>query len=293
MNRSSCLLLSVELRFNLNSSTFRSILKQNKLFKFANSKLLKSEGVDLELISIIESYFQSYIDYNQLTDAEVLNYYNNFVQNYSEDLENYRKHGKYPFELKITRSVSRVEYDIALIISILLSPVRYQIISNLYNDAKQYKGRSIVIGIGSGIDLEVICKSKEGLSDIEAYDIELNPFIKHYFGDTGAIHVANFEGVSGEKADRIIAIELLEHLEDPYGFIELVSSSLKGGGEFVFTTATAMPQYDHLYDFSSDVEVEKRLNKFGLHVKTKKDYFHHYLKGPEASRNTWYVAIKE
>ncbi len=55
-----------------------------------------------------------------------------------------------------------------------------------------------------------------------------------------------------KKYDTIFAIELLEHLENPYEIMESFGRSLKKDGRLIITTARNVPQFDHLFNFTDE-----------------------------------------
>ncbi|MEQ9232363.1 MAG: methyltransferase domain-containing protein, partial [Cyclobacteriaceae bacterium] len=166
-----------------------------------------------------------------------------------------------------------------------------QIINLLISQTSSLTRSVAVIGIGSGIDLEMLLLSLKS-SNIIAYDISLSDFTKFHFEKKVELREAAFENESSLNFGAVVAIELLEHLHNPYKLIKEVADSLSPGGHFIFTTATNMPQFDHLYNFTNDDVLDNYLKEVGLRITFKEELFHHYMKEQAPSKNTFYVTTK-
>lgn len=88
------------------------------------------------------------------------------------------------------------------------------------------------------------------------------------------------------------AIELLEHLDEPYAFMTDCCESLVPGGRLVVTTATNVPQFDHRVNFTSDEEFEERAVALGLRLEHKRVVPHAYPRTDIGARNVFYVFRK-
>ena len=93
----------------------------------------------------------------------------------------------------------------------------------------------------------------------------------------------------GRLHDAVYAIELLEHLDDPYAFLKDCRDSLAPGGRAIVTTATNVPQFDHRYNFVSDEEFERRAADLGLRLEHKRVIPHDYARTQIVARNAFYV----
>ena len=91
----------------------------------------------------------------------------------------------------------------------------------------------------------------------------------------------------------VYAIELLEHLSEPYAFVaDCYANPLTPGGRFVTTTATNVPQFDHRYNFVSDEEFEQRVCGLGFEMELKRSIPHECDQTEIAARNVFYVFRK-
>ena len=203
--------------------------------------------------------------------------YLQFITQYSNDLENFKKYGKYPFELNTNKNFDRISYDISLMLSIFYSIPRFNIMNELFNVVQGFNGRTAIIGIGSGLELFIIKNSINSIKNFDLYDLKLNSFITHKFPDCTNIIENEYNQKYGPY-DQVLAIELLEHLSHPWELIKEVSLSLNTGGKFFFTTATDMPQSDHLYNFNCMKKIENKLEKLNFKILNNYDYYHKYLK---------------
>jgi hypothetical protein len=269
---------------------FQEILNFNRILKHEHFKLNRLEFYSKELADNLVSFLFKYAQFNAISSQDVAGKYLKFVSIYSKHLSEYRMTNKYPFEYKDNLTFDRVEYDLALIMSTLFSPVRYKIMHNLFLYFQKPIKNLALIGIGAGIDLEIITKANPINRKCDAYDINLSPFVAKYFKGSKIIE-SEFTTQSG-GVDTVLAIELLEHLDDPFAFSKMVYDSLNSQGRFLCTTAADMPQFDHLYNFKNDKEFESRMVEIGFEIITKESLYHNYIKGPKQARNTWYNFVK-
>jgi hypothetical protein len=242
---------------------------------------------DYHVLKLCEKYISDYISFNNLDLEDVYLRYLQFISQYSNDLENFNKTGKYPFELNTNKNFDRISYDISLMLSIFYSIPRFSIMNELFNVVQGFKSRTAIIGIGSGIELFIIKSAIKSIKNFDLYDLKLNSFITHKFPDCTNIMEKEFDQKYGPY-DQILAIELLEHLTHPWELIKEVALSLKSGGKFFFTTATDMPQSDHLYNFNCMKNIRNNLEKYNFKILNNYDYFHNYLRGPSTSKNSWF-----
>ena len=68
------------------------------------------------------------------------------------------------------------------------------------------------------------------------------------------------------QADVIINVEVLEHLEDPQGFLNCLTAMLKPGGHAFIAAAVNAPNEDHIYLYRSGEEVAKHIEISGLRI---------------------------
>ena len=71
---------------------------------------------------------------------------------------------------------------------------------------------------------------------------------------------------SSEKADLVCSIEVLEHLEDPQGFLHALANMVKPGGLGFVSAAINAPNADHIYLYRSYTEVQEQLISAGFDI---------------------------
>lgn len=272
-------------------SFFKELLADEKLLIFEHNKVQRKDFYSDELTAILKDYLFHYASFHKLEVDDVKSLYFNFLERYSVDLSRFKKDGLYPFQNGSETKCDRIQYDIALIFSTLISPVRYKMMWNLFHEFQEDQGKVALVGVGAGVDLEVIIKANQMNKTAEAFDLSFSRFVSSYFKDSNIIE-SEFNGAEKDY-HVILAIELLEHLEDPVSFSKMIYEALVPGGKLICTTATDMPQFDHLYNFISDDDFEKAITKIGYKIEGKEVMPHNYFGGPKSSRNTWYNLVKD
>jgi len=267
------------------------LIKLNKNLETNYNELIGSQFCDFSLIRIIDNYLSNYIKYYDMSSKEILDRYTKFLSTYKRDLISFISTGKYPFQLKTTRlSLDRISYDLALILSTMTTLPRHQIMLNLMQYSQGVNGKTLIIGLGSGLELEILSFVKPNLSAI-AYDNQISDFVISYFQDSHLIKQNKFIG-DENNYNSIFAIELLEHLDTPYELLKLCSNALVENGELIITTATNIPQFDHLYNFNNQKQFYKNVNDIGLRIKKEMDIFHDNRPDRVLIKNTWYILEK-
>jgi len=272
-----------------NNPRFTNMLESSRLFEVQHTKLLENNDIDDKVLDLLTSYFVSYIDYFKLTDEFVADKHMEFLNEYKIHLREFEKTGKYPYDEKLNSTKERVDYDIPLLCSTFLSYHRYRIFETLYNKINVNNNESVlVVGVGPGIELAIL---KDKSKNIFAYDTDIGDFIKTTFPD---VHFFEkyFSYEPGKSYDRIMLIELLEHLEDPEFLLTEAMKSLSPDGRIHFTTAVNIPQFDHLYNFElNDKGLEKCIADNGFEIEYKLDLPHNYLVNV-AAYNCYYIIKK-
>lgn len=270
-----------------------AIFALDKKLALANHRL-RSHFPDYAIIhQFIEDYLVSYADHNHLTSQSIVDCYNNFAKIYSKHLDIFEENNKYPVEYSDNTVIDRISYDLALILSCVTNDARFQIIHHLFDYIKNHtaQDRICVIGAGSGIELALIRKFNLNCS-LTAYDLSFNDFIRNSFHQA-ELREANFiESDVSQTFDIIFAIEFLEHITDYRNFLEKTYRSLTSGGHFVCTTATNMPQFDHLYNFRDIESFKDELNKIGFTVVAHQKFHHKQSFQRTDSSNDWFVLKK-
>jgi len=262
---------------------------EDRRLRIEHKKVLASPLVNLDIIKLIDHYLTNFaIDHN-LSITNILQSYNNFISCYSDCIEEFITTGKYPYQLGRVSPLNRIDYDIALILSPVVTLYRHIIIKNLIKYFYKIKGNVVIVGVGSGLELELITQVGHKLN-VEAYDLSISHFVKNRF-KTVKIFEQEYTGSKGGY-DHIFAIELLEHLSDPLSFSLMCKNSLNPMGYFITTTATNVPQIDHIYNFVNEVEFENQLCASGLVIIEKEMIKNDLLFKRIEARNNWYIFKK-
>ncbi|WP_455757118.1 class I SAM-dependent methyltransferase [Sulfurimonas sp.] len=222
---------------------------------------------------IILSYIDNYIIYKNLNETSVKKYYENFVRQYSQDIKFYFEYSTYPaVKNGITYDISRMEYDVFLLFSTVLTQHRYKIMCEIYENLHPSRN-ALVIGLGIGIELELM---QGKYQYIDAYDIKIDSFCQLQHPNVNFFE-KEFIKNNETDYDDIYIIELLEHIEQPYLLLENVLSSLKPNGRLIITLAINIPQFDHLYNFNKLEFCYDKLESIGLMVSYSEEIKHQYL----------------
>ena len=267
----------------------KEILKLNRIFRIS----YKSFEKDSELTNAIESYIDDYLESLSISPEEIVRRYECFLVHYLSCCSEYVKNGMYPFQYRAIKEFDRIDYDIALLLSLVLAKHRYKIIQNFFSTTFSNNERVLIVGLGAGIEMHLLThplKRDKNLR-IDAYDMEIGNFVKSKFSDRVNLVEEKFVGTSS-KYETIFAIELLEHLENPMEFLQHCSNSLVEGGRCIVTTATNMPQEDHLFNFDNLLKFENQCKNIGLIVDLKEDIEHGSTFTNINSKNTWYILKK-
>lgn len=263
------------------------LFERDRWLRIAGSKLRKSPFYNEHIYNKTAVFLEEYVNFYNLNVDQVLKMYNDFTIEYSKHIREFLKTGKYPYQNSLPLNLGRIDYDIVLILSVLISVHRHRIFCNLFNAIQKLNGNSLVIGVGSGLELDYFNVNPE---NVTAYDITIS---KHVFQKFNRINIRE-EYFTGTKNGyrNIFAIELLEHLSDPLEFIRMVYDSLVIDGLFYCTTATNIPQIDHLYNFDDEVAFEKELQTIGFQILEKEIIFHESMGSKLIASNTWYIFKK-
>jgi 2-polyprenyl-3-methyl-5-hydroxy-6-metoxy-1,4-benzoquinol methylase len=231
---------------------------------FQQSRLRRSlsEG-ETQLYEYIDQYLYDYCKFCRFSPIDVIQARGKFVSSYQQDLLGYEKYRKYPYQLEIPQTIklTRVEYDVILILSFLIEKHRFRIASWL--SGRAFEKSVLCVGVGPGVELGIL-KEFHGSATLQVlgFDLEVSEFVANRYG--ASVHQGHFSP-DRKRYDAILLIEILEHLPNPESLIRSASQALKPGGQIVLTTAIDIPQFDHLYNFAPE-EIIGLLSKSGLAV---------------------------
>lgn len=269
--------------------SIRNIINNNRILELQQKSLIKYfDEYDLKIYEKIINHIDQYIEFYKLTNNQVYDYHMAFLKIFIEHQELFNKDRKYPYERDNTITIiPRIQYDISLLLSCLLTKHRFDIMKNLILSLKTNMGDVAIIGAGPGLEISLtkdLCKS------IVAYDIDISEFIQIKF--PGIFKKELFKFSKDKKYNYIFAIELLEHLQEPIKLVEQIYQSLEPGGISCLTTAKNIPQFDHLYNFNDENIFEEDLKKLGFKIQNKKIIEHNYLKKEIEVNNIFYILKK-
>jgi hypothetical protein len=266
----------------------KKIIENSRLLEVLHDNLPVSMKTS-QFYQSIREYLENYCEYNSLSAEHVVNVYTDYIVAYNKHCKEFIKTGKYPAALgNNTYFPNRIEYDIVLILSVLFTQHRYRIMQLL---AKQHESdKALYIGLGPGLEMELTAPLHK---EIYGYDLSLNPFLKKHFNSV-SLHAELYTGQYPNYFNTIYLIELLEHLEHPFDLLDVCYASLQTNGLILLTTATDIPQFDHLYNFPDDHKLfDEKLMQMGFEIVTKEKLEHHYLTLDLRPSNHFYAIRKK
>jgi SAM-dependent methyltransferase len=177
--------------------------------------------------------------------------------------------------------VDRDDYSLSLLLSIVLTNHRFEIMAQLSSflnsiAARQSHGHIVSIGVGTGYELVHAARI---LSEwqIEAYDIDETMrnharqlwffFQASRIRDVGTLFPLDradpdFAG----RYDAIVMCELCEHLRDPLSALRQVREYLKENGRAFVTMAINIAQEDHIFLYPTIEACRAQIRDTGLHA---------------------------
>ena len=120
----------------------------------------------------IDNFLKLYSKFNHLENSRILNEYLKFLNSYIIDCKNFIRTKKYPYKINKVAKIKRTSYEIALILSCLITPHRFSIMEEILK-IKNLK-KTLFIGAGTGLEIFLI---KDRLNEFHAYDIGSSKFI--------------------------------------------------------------------------------------------------------------------
>lgn len=269
----------------------KDILQQNRLLEVLYDNLpvtIKRSW----LYNKIAYYLEEYSEQNIVSTEKAISIYNNFIYTFNKDCKEFNKSKKYPHELphSTLNNYTRVEYDIILILSILFTKHRYRIMECIADVTHSAScGNALFIGVGPGIEIFL---TQNHYKKTDAYDLSLCEFLNKKFPNVN-FHNKLYNGQGKLAYDVIYLIELLEHIDNPFELLQNCYNSLKPNGNIILTTATNIPQFDHLYNFPEDHHYfERELINIGFKIIYKEKIEHDYLVMSNKSSNHFYTIQK-
>jgi len=159
-------------------------------------------------------------------------------------------------------AVSREDYHIALLLSIVFTNHRFEIMQRLdeFFGSLPAAGRLAAIGSGTGYEM---ARAAELLPGWEIESVDIDPAAEaegrqmmKYFGVTSSFA----RELAAGPYDAIVACEILEHLPDPAGALREWREKLRG--RMFLTMAVNIAQEDHVYLWRNLEECRTELREF-------------------------------
>jgi 2-polyprenyl-3-methyl-5-hydroxy-6-metoxy-1,4-benzoquinol methylase len=72
------------------------------------------------------------------------------------------------------------------------------------------------------------------------------------------------ENPPADPAPFVVSVEVLEHLEEPLPFLNVLRQMVKPGGKAFITAAITAPNEDHIYLYNNGEEVLEHLREAGF-----------------------------
>ncbi len=239
---------------------------------------------------ILINYISKYIQYKDMSAADLKINYENFLKQYSKDTKYFLRNNVYPaITDNYIYNIGREEYDIFLLLSTVLTQHRYDIMCEI-NQCAIKSESALIIGSGIGLEIEVI---KKNYKDIDAYDIEIDDFCRNSHPQINFYEI-EFEDNKNKYYNDIYIIELLEHVFNPYKLIKDVAKVLvNNDSRIILTLAVNIPQFDHIVNFDDIDLFLYNIDKLDLYVEYKKEIKHRYLMNGLSESSNVFMIIKQ
>ncbi|MGE4297655.1 MAG: class I SAM-dependent methyltransferase [Desulfovibrionaceae bacterium] len=234
----------------------------------------------------IDAFLDAFCAFHAITPEEAAAGYGRFVQQYAQDMRDFKADGLYPARRGNARPPHTRDYHLFLLASPLVTLHRFRIMQRLAGLAP-LRGNILSIGTGAGLELALL--GVDGCV-VDAFDPTVSSYASRTF-DGVAFHGRPFTG-NGGPYDAAFAVELLEHLEDPGRLVAQVAATLRPGGAFCFTTARNVPQFDHVVNFTDPAGFEAAVEGAGLRIVEREIIAHQFIMKPEDCDNVFYLARK-
>ena len=228
----------------------------------------------LDFLTVLTDHFGDSFD-------DVLSRYYNHVLEQIRAQKEFAKTGTYRYcrEADVAGIIKEEDFQkqnlYILALSYLLSLHRYELLLCIRSFADRRIGigsRCLQVGTGIGLEAYLVDQQK---AQIDTYD--LNPYSSRcleLLGVSSGVRffpkVYHFDEPG--TFDHCLVVELMEHLEDPAGFLNNLGRVMKRGGDALLTFAIRMPQIDHIYCFKTVTEVSKMIKASGLKI-SEEEYF--------------------
>ena len=243
------------------------------------------ESADPALRGALVAHLDAFIAFHGMEIDDVVRLTYAFLRRHKGHVKGFLETRRYPAERAAdVEPVDRTEYELALLLSTLTTWHRYRIMELVAGLAGAGGGSAAVIGCGPGLELSLLSGS---FDELLAFDIEISPFCAHRRPAEAKLIEAPFTGAERDLA-AVYLIELLEHVDDPFGLVDLAVRSTAAGGQVVLTTVTDEPQFDHVRNFGEG-EVESFCAARGLAIAQHHEIPHRSRRPGHAPRSDLFV----
>lgn len=263
--------------------------KESRLLEILHDRVSAYQYYDEQLLLEIEDFISEYLEYHRISISDAQKHYMNFIKSYNKDAKKFERYGKYPLELDPERTgPGRLAYSVILLFSCLFNPHRFRIMQ-LIKQQQLNVEKGLFVGCGPGLEL-ALCSTY--MDSHVAYDLDLDDFLEHRFPSTDFRNVY-FDGSGIEKYDSIFLIEILEHLDKPYDLLAACYKVMKPGSRIYLTTATNIPQFDHLYNFEHDhTDFEREMRSMNFSIVFSEKIPHQVMTQGVGASNSYYILSK-
>ena len=175
----------------------------------------------------LSDYLQDYLTENKISAGNAIDTYSKYITAYNQHCKTFIKTNSYPIQNgDYAFTLFREEYDVILLLSTLFSAHRFRIMQLVVEQSKPEQN-GLYIGAGSGVEIAL---TKHNYKEIFAYDLSVNKYLFRKFKDI-QLKEELYKGQKINYFNSIYLIELLEHIEDPYGLIKICHGSLTPRGK--------------------------------------------------------------
>lgn len=269
------------------------IFHLDRRLALANERLRGSSHTYPQVESLIHTLLLAYAQAHQLSPSSIIAAYDKFSRLFAGHLEHFRQHRQYPLEYAPPVAMDRITYDVSLLLSCLVNTARFRITEKLLQNLALHADKPdvLVVGCGAGIELEIIQQSAHD-HHVTAYDTNLGQFVRKRFSGFD-LREQNFDNsCPANSVDVVLAIEILEHVDNPTTLMEYISKVLKPGGICFCTTATDLPQFDHRFNFVDIPLFHRQLQTMGFSIQETEKFIQAYPFQGIESRNDWFTLRK-